>query len=59
MGYTTEHRGIRPAVAVPSTGQFPNSTCVRTNQSNDGIRYYSVVFTEIMFNPRTIGQQRS
>ena len=47
MGYTTEHMGRRPAVIVPSTGQFPNSTCVKTNQSNDGVRY-SVVFTERM-----------
>ena len=47
MGYTTQHRGRRPAVIVPSTGQFPNSTCVKTNQSNERIRY-SVVFTERM-----------
>ena len=45
MGYSTEHRVRRPAVIVPSTGQFPNSTCVKTNQSNDGI-IHSVVFTE-------------
>ena len=36
MGYR-EHKGRRPAVIVPSTGQFPNSTCVKTNQSNEGI----------------------
>ena len=34
-----------PNVCVPGTGQFLNSTCIRTNQSNEGIRY-SVVFTE-------------
>ena len=44
MGYR-EHKGRRPAVIVPSTGQFPNSTFVKTNQSNEGI-IYSVVFTE-------------
>ena len=36
MGYR-EHKGRIPAVIVPSTGQFPNSTCVKTNQSNEGI----------------------
>ena len=36
MGYR-EHKGRRPAVIVPNTGQFPNSTCVKTNQSNEGI----------------------
>ena len=35
----TEHRGRRPKVVVPGTGQFLNSTCIRTNQSNKGIRY--------------------
>ena len=28
MGYITEHRGRRPNVVVPSTGQYLNSTCV-------------------------------
>ena len=37
MGYTTEHRGRRPKVCVPSTGQFLNSACIRTNQSSTGI----------------------
>ena len=45
MGYTTEHRGRIPKVVVPGTGQFLNSTCIRNNQSIEGIRY-SVVFTE-------------
>ena len=45
MGYITEDRGRRPKVFVPGTGQFLNSTCIRTNQSNEGI-IYSVVFTE-------------
>ena len=46
MGYITEHRGRRP-VFVPGTGQYPNSTCIRTNQSSDGI-IYSAVLTEII-----------
>ena len=37
MGYTTEHTGRRPKVVVPSTGQFLNSACIRTNQSSKGI----------------------
>ena len=39
MGYTTEHRDRRPKVGVPGIGQFLNSTCIRTNQTNEGIRY--------------------
>ena len=35
----------RQHVFVPGTGQFPNSTCIRTNQSSEGIRY-SAVLTE-------------
>ena len=35
----------RPNVGVPGTGQFLNSTCIRTNQSSEGIRY-SAVHTE-------------
>ena len=62
MGYTTEHRGRILNVFVPGTGQFLNSTCIRTNQSREGIRY-SAVLTEITNgqrrNTRTIGQQRS
>ena len=62
MGFSTEHRGRGPNVCVPGTGQFLNSTCIRTNQSSEGIRY-SVVLTEIIRrqrrNTRTIGQQRS
>ena len=45
MGYTTEHRGRRPNVVVPGTGQFLNSTCFTTNQIRDGIMY-SAVLTE-------------
>ena len=45
MGYITEHRGRRPTVFVPSTGQFLNSTCIRTNRSSEDIRY-SAVLTE-------------
>ena len=62
MGYITEHRGRIPNVFVPSTGQFLNSTCIRTNQSSEDIRY-SAVLTEIIRrqrrNTRTNGQQRS
>ena len=39
MGYITEHRGRRQHVFVPGTGQFPNSTCTRTNQRSEGIRH--------------------
>ena len=52
----------RPTVFVPGTGQFLNSTCIRTNQSNKDIRY-SAILTERTRrqrrNKRTIGQQRS
>ena len=48
MGYTTEYRDRRPKVFVPGTGQFLNSTCIGTIQSNEGMRY-SVVFTKIIF----------
>ena len=62
MGFSTEHRGRGPKVFVPGTGQFLNSTCIRTNQSSEGI-IYSAVLTEIIRrqrrNTRTIGQQRS
>ena len=62
MGYTTEHSGRRPTGFVPSTGQFLNSACSRTNQSSNGIRY-SAILTEIIrrqrCNTRTIGQQRT
>ena len=60
--YTTEHKGRRPKVFVPGTGQFLNSTCIRTNQSNKDI-IYSAILTERTRrqrrNKRTIGQQRS
>ena len=39
MGFSTEHRGRGPKVVVPGTGQFLNSTCIRTNQISEGIRY--------------------
>ncbi len=45
MGYTTKHRCRKPKVVVPATGQFLNSTCIRTNQSREGI-IYSAVLTE-------------
>ena len=43
-------------------GQFPNSTCIRTNQSSEGITYSAVLTERIRRqrrNTRTIGQQRS
>ena len=62
MGFSTEHRGRGSKVFVIGTGQFLNSTCIRTNQSSEGI-IYSLVLTEIIrrqrHNTRTIGQQRS
>ena len=62
MGFTTEHRGRGQKVVVPGTGQFPNSTFIRTNESSKGI-IYSAILTEIIrrqrSNTRTIGQQRS
>ena len=62
MGYTSEHRGRIPTIVVPGTRQFPNSTCVRTNQSSEGIGYNDVLTERIRrqrHNTRTIGQQRS
>ena len=47
---------------VPGTGQFPNSTCITTNQNSEGIRYSAVLTERIRRqrrNTRTIGQQRS
>ena len=38
-GYTKEHRGRIPKMLVSGTGQFLNSTCIRTNQSSEGIIY--------------------
>ena len=62
MGFTTEHRVRGPKVFVTGTGQFLNSTCIRTNRSSEGI-IYSAVLTERIRrqrrNTRTIGQQRS
>ena len=43
MGYTTDHRGRIPNVFVSGTGQFPNLTCIRTNQSGEGIIYWAVL----------------
>ena len=62
MGYIKEHRGRRPNVFVPSTGQCLNSTCIRTNESSEDIRYSAVLTDRIRRqrrNTRTIGQQRS
>ena len=49
-------------VFVPGSGQLTNSTCIRTNQSSEGIRYSAVLTERIRRqrrNTRTIGQQRS
>ena len=46
---------------LPSTGQFLNSTCIRTNQNSKDIRYSAVITERIRRqrrNTRTIGQQR-
>ena len=62
MGITTEHRGRGPNVFVPGTGQFRNSTCIRTNQSRKSIIYSDILAEGICrqrSNTRTIGQQRS
>ena len=61
--YTQQSTGVEDQkLFVPSTGQFPNSACIRTNQSSKGIRY-SAIRTEGILrqccNTRTIGQQRS
>ena len=59
MGYTAEHRGRRPNVAEPGSGQFLNSTCIRTNQSNKGIRYSAILTKRTRRqrqHERTIGQ---
>ena len=58
---TLQSTGVED-VFVPGTGQFPNSTCIRTNQSSEGIRYSAVLTERIRRqrrNTRTIGQQRS
>ena len=59
--FTTEHRGRGPNVVVPGTGQFLNSTCIRTNQSRKSIRYSAVIperSRRQRRNTRTIGQQK-
>ena len=58
MGYITEHRGRRPDDFVLSTGQFLNSTCIRTKQGSENIRYIAVLTERIRRqrrNTRTIG----
>ena len=55
---TLQSTGVE--VFVPGTGQFLNSTCIRTNQSNTDIRYFLTERTRRQRrNKRTIGQQRS
>ena len=58
MGLTTEHGGRGPKVFVPGTGQFLNSTCIRTNHSRKSIRYSAILTEGIRrqrCNTRTIG----
>ena len=62
-GTHNRHRGRGPKVVfVRGTGQFLNSTCIRTNQSRKSI-IYSAILTEGIRRQRcntiTIGQQRS
>ena len=62
MGFTTEHRGRGPKVFVSGTGQLLNLTCIRINQSSEGIRHSDVLTYRIRRqrrNTRTIGHQRS
>ena len=47
MGFSTEHRGRGPKFCVPGTGQFLNSTCIRTNQGSEGIIYSAVLSERI------------
>ena len=57
---TLQSTGVE--VFVPDTGQFLDSTCIRTNQSSEDIRYSAVLTERIRrqrCNTRTIGQQRS
>ena len=59
---TTEHRGRIPNVFVPDTGLFINSTCIRTNQCRESIKYSAVLTERIRRqrrNTRTIVQHRS
>ena len=39
MGYATEHRGRRPTIVLPGTGQLLTQHVleVRTNQNSEGI----------------------
>ena len=56
--YITEQRGRRQHVFVPGTGQFLNSTCIRTNQSSESIKYSAVLTERICrqrWNTRTSG----
>ena len=60
---TLQSTGVEDSTfVVPGTVQFPNSTCIRNNQSSEVI-VYSAVLTERIRrqrrNTRTIGQQLS
>ena len=60
MGFTTEHSGRGPNIGVIVTGEFLNSTCIRTKQSSEGIIHIAVLTERIRRqrrNTRTIGQQ--
>ena len=65
MGYITEHRGRRQHVFVPGTGQFHNSTCIRTRAGTntpsdkyDSYREYRVantnMYSRIHFSQRLL-----
>ena len=57
MGLATEHRGRGPKVFVPGTGQFLNSTCIRTNQSRKSIRYTVVLSSQKEFVDNVVIQE--
>ena len=45
MGLTTEHGGRGPKVVVPGTGQFLNSTCIRTVEPTRAARVLDIVLS--------------
>ena len=60
MGLTTEHRGTGPKVVVPGTGQFLNSTCIRTNQSRKSIRFrFRFIYLVILQTQETSAKTKS
>ena len=55
MRLTTEHGGRGPKVFVPGTGQFLNSTCIRTNHS--AIVLYIVLSSQKEFVDNVVIQE--